>query len=1067
MKKLILLFLQLIFMSINLNAQSRIVNGDIIDITEVPWQIAIKEVNQIGEFYHVCGGSIINNEWIITAGHCINSSNTYWIHAGVTDQTDISAGQLILVDQVIVHPTHSTSGLGVDMALLHLSEPLCFNESVQPIEYATPQNTTLTDVSPETPALLTGWGFTEEQVTSDLLRGITIPIIDLADAFYLYHGGENDNSCRYFGLQPSDERIAFFGDNGKAPDSGDSGGPAVIFINDEPILVGAFSFGGCPRELFPSFYSNIREYSDFITNNITTSTSDCCEPGLDMYITTPNTIFEVPQFIPGDLYVQSGATLTIKTVISFGELNKIVVEDGGKLILEGGILKNCPSKNQWSGIRVLSGGELDIKDQSKLINANIAVSSNANSTISIKDSEFISGFIGLDINGSANVTQFKNVKASNYTFGIYGANSPLTYSFEEFHAVKCEYALFLYKVSAILAGSTIEGASTGVRFNESHGSAIIGTEIYGEGAAVSAVNSLGLFITKNRIGSESESGEVAINMINCNGSLIRENEEINATRFGIRTFNTWLNIIDNQINVQFGLGNTSGGGIQVNDCNGCQILDNYVDAEHCSFGIEVSGGVNNEIANNEVKVFSTISTRTAAIRSMGSHRGSISNNEVSGLSNTTGIIAQNSSGNEFRCNEVLKGGTEGLGIYYNSVAQDIKGNKFYNSSIDLAIRSRIGLQVHRGNEFINGVTRAVDLSSPDIAGSRFFVNETIPFHLPSDPEPDNDQWFQRQNHIFSYYDCGVSSGPRETIYDDEESLCDYYIHLLSLKDSLPEKFFINTYHLLKYQHGTNGYDLPDCIALDSTLLALCGLDVLAGVTNVLTDRLKLGGLQVESIRYLYEGYIDAPDEVSRAEARDSLVERMVMARPFFEANIQADTAVWSSLIASLDMINCSDELVRYWKDVLLMYIQYLQDSEISNPNKTNLISFSMMCSDMYGDVIHTARALSNTYDGSYFDIYDDCPPPANLLLHTNEEIQSLRMTVLPNPTTGEVTLRLNELAKGRAWITDINGRPIQSLSLNDSSEEVTFNLNTGSGVYIIHVLTDKGTHMTSRLLVVE
>ena len=36
-----------------------------------PWQVNIEWYNNFSVYEHLCGGTLINNQWIVTASHCI------------------------------------------------------------------------------------------------------------------------------------------------------------------------------------------------------------------------------------------------------------------------------------------------------------------------------------------------------------------------------------------------------------------------------------------------------------------------------------------------------------------------------------------------------------------------------------------------------------------------------------------------------------------------------------------------------------------------------------------------------------------------------------------------------------------------------------------------------------------------------------------------------------------------------------------------------------------------------------------------------------------------------------
>lgn len=133
----------ILFLAFNKYIYSQaILGGDGADITDIPYIVSLENSG-----VHVCGGVIIDRNWILTAGHCV-----YWpisefagapdmIHAGSTDQTNDSQGQRITVDYSVLHPNwNGDLRNGHDLALLKLSEPICFNDNVQPIAYSTNSN---------------------------------------------------------------------------------------------------------------------------------------------------------------------------------------------------------------------------------------------------------------------------------------------------------------------------------------------------------------------------------------------------------------------------------------------------------------------------------------------------------------------------------------------------------------------------------------------------------------------------------------------------------------------------------------------------------------------------------------------------------------------------------------------------------------------------------------------------------------------------------------------------------------------------------------------------------------
>ena len=49
---------------------SRVVGGENAPKHSWPWQVSLRIFHQ-GKLEHICGGSLIDSEWVVTASHCV------------------------------------------------------------------------------------------------------------------------------------------------------------------------------------------------------------------------------------------------------------------------------------------------------------------------------------------------------------------------------------------------------------------------------------------------------------------------------------------------------------------------------------------------------------------------------------------------------------------------------------------------------------------------------------------------------------------------------------------------------------------------------------------------------------------------------------------------------------------------------------------------------------------------------------------------------------------------------------------------------------------------------------
>jgi len=229
---------------------ARIIGGGDATPNTYPWMVSIQSKS---DSEHFCGGSLIDESYVLTAAHCIEDASAEEIQA-VVSEFDLKQAsqqeQVIAIKNIYMHQGYGDDN---DIAVLELITPT----NKTPVKLADKSLNNSLQVGSN--MMVMGWGnqLTDGEKFPNILQEVQLPLADHAQCITNYAGID---------MAITDNMLcAGLAAGGKDSCQGDSGGPLVYQKDSDWFQTGVVSFGeGCAQENFFGVYTKVANYNDWI-----------------------------------------------------------------------------------------------------------------------------------------------------------------------------------------------------------------------------------------------------------------------------------------------------------------------------------------------------------------------------------------------------------------------------------------------------------------------------------------------------------------------------------------------------------------------------------------------------------------------------------------------------------------------------------------------------------------------------------------------------------------------------------------------------------------------------------
>ncbi|MBR0749991.1 trypsin-like serine protease [Bradyrhizobium japonicum] len=349
-------------------ADERIVGGDAAPAGTWRSMAAIFLKNPGEQPFNFCGGSVIGQQWVLTAAHCAAAMRrwgpraSFFIREGTQDLMSAQKHD-VEVAEIISNDSYNAQLTLNDVALLRLKSP-----ATSPRQKLVSHSVHGSLVVPDRTATVIGYGLlTEGGSASVRLRQVDVPLVGQPACKGVYGDNRITDANFCAGVQ------------GKDSCQGDSGGPLFVTTSTgEKLQAGVVSWGtGCARKGFYGVYASVGNFEQWIKQRVTDA---------EFALPVPSKPAEAASGLTGGAATSSKPSAIAQVKIDIVEGNKVRVKSfikvrvsssvAGSLVIfnenpDGTAYQLYPSKvfpgpdGRVDAARIEAGAELQVPSASQ------------------------------------------------------------------------------------------------------------------------------------------------------------------------------------------------------------------------------------------------------------------------------------------------------------------------------------------------------------------------------------------------------------------------------------------------------------------------------------------------------------------------------------------------------------------------------------------------------------------------------------------------------------------------------------------------------------------------------